>query len=124
VTTLTRIYSPTRPVYIDVHFHYHCRSRCYSIEWYYTFGFKIYNRPGTNDYHPSEIRKFENGRFDRAYSGNGWRSIAYGFFDDCGDYGEKWVRVENAKFVMGEDDVYEALWGPLDDMEEMTTTKK
>jgi hypothetical protein len=82
-------------------------------------GFKIYNRPGTNDYHPSEIRKVENGRFDRGYSGNGWRSIAYGFYDDCGDYGKKWVKVENAKFDLGEDDVrdaYEALWGPLDDI--------
>lgn len=120
MTTLTRIYSPTRPVYIDVHFQYHCRARFYSTEWYYTLGFKIHNRPGTNDYHPSEIRKFQNGRFDRAYSGNGWRSIAYGFYDDCGDYAEKWVRIENAKFVLGEDDVkdvYEALWGPLDDMQ-------
>jgi hypothetical protein len=83
-------------------------------------GFKIYNRPGTNDYSPPEIKKFENGRFDRGYSGNGWRSIAYGFYDDCGDYGEKWVRVENAKFDLGEDDVkdlYEALRGPLDDVQ-------
>jgi hypothetical protein len=120
VTTLTRIYSPTRPVYIDVHFQYHCRSRYDSVEWYFTLGFKIYNRHGTNDYRPSEIKKFENSRFDRTYSGNGWRSIAYGFYDDCGDYAKTWVRVENAKFVMGEDDVkdiYEALWGTLDDIQ-------
>lgn len=120
MTTLTRIYSPTRPVYIDVHFQYHCRSRYDSVEWYYTLGFKIYNHPGTNDYHPSEIKKFERGCFDRAYSGNGWRSIAYGFYDDCDDYREDWVKVENARFVLGEDDVkdvYEALWGPLDDIQ-------
>lgn len=90
------------------------------MEWHYTLGFKIYNRPGTNDYRPPEIRKFEQGRVDGAYSENGWRSIAYGFFDDCGRYGKKWVRVENAKFSLGEDDVkdaYEALWGPLDDIQ-------
>jgi hypothetical protein len=98
------------------------------MEWYYTFGFKIYNRPGTNDYHPSEIKKFEDGRFDRAYSGNGWRPIAYGLYDGCGNYRKRWVRVENAKFVMGEDDVkdvYEALLGPLyDDDEEMDRRSK
>ena len=110
-------YSPTRPVYIDVHFQHHCRSRYDSVEWHYTLGFKIYNRPGIKDYRPSESKKFENSRFDRAHSGNGWRSIAYGFYDDCGDYRKEWVRIENAKFVLGEDDVkdvYEALWGPLE----------
>lgn len=113
---LTRIYSPTRPVYIDVHFQYHCRSRYYSVEWSYSLGFKIYNRPGTNDYNPSEIKRFKNGS---PYSGNGWRPIADGFYDDCDDYGENWVRIENARFSLGEDDVkdvYEALWGPVDNI--------
>ena len=105
MTTLTRIYSPTRPVYIDVRFNYHRRPRYYSTEWDYGLKFKIYSRPGTNDY---EIK---------SYYGNGWRSIAYGSYDNCGRSVKKWVKVENAELDLGEDDVkdvYEALWGPLD----------
>jgi hypothetical protein len=107
VSTLTRIYSPTRPVYIDVRFDYHRERRYYTTQWNYSLDFKIYDRPGTNDY---EKRRSEKG----------WKSIAYGSYDDCGRSGKKWVKVENAELCLEENDVkgvYEALWGPLDDIQ-------
>ncbi|KAF8974288.1 hypothetical protein BDZ97DRAFT_1772827 [Flammula alnicola] len=119
VKTLTRIYSPTKPTYVDVHFDYHCRSRMNSIEWYYKLGFKIYTRLGVSDYHPASLTRFERGSFESAYSSDGWRPIAYGFFDDMGEYGRHWKRVERSEFKLGHDDildVYEALCGPLEDL--------
>ena len=40
---LVRIYSRAAPRYIDVHIKYHCRSRMYSIEWFYSLGYSIHN---------------------------------------------------------------------------------
>ena len=120
MTTLTRIYSPTRPTYVDVHFTYHSRSRSQSIEWCYKLGFKIYSRPGSSDYAPSILRRFESGSFDDAYSSDGWRPIAYGYYDDeQGWSGRQWKRVEEANFSLGSNDVqdiYKALWGPLEEL--------
>ena len=102
MTTSTRIYSPTQPVYIDIHFFYECRPR---RAWGYSLKFKIYSRPGTNDFKP--------------YSRNGWSSIAHGSYSHYDRSGKKWVKVENTALDLGEDDVkqvYEALWGPLDDI--------
>jgi hypothetical protein len=62
---------------------------------------------------------FERGSFESAHSSNGWRPIAYGFYDDTGEYGKHWKRIEQASFELGEDDVldiHEALWGPLDEL--------
>lgn len=118
VSTLTRVYSPTKPTYIDVHFTYHCRSRYYEIEWYYKLGFKIYTRPAAGDYHP-DLKTFERGSFEGAHSSNGWRPIAYGFYDDTGEYGRNWKRIEQANFKLGQEDVldiHEALWGTLEDL--------
>jgi hypothetical protein len=115
VTTLTRVYSPTRPVYIDIRFNYDRRPRRYSIEWDYSLDFKIYSRPGTNDYE------------SKAYYGNVWRSIASGTYDNCGRSRKKWVKVEDANLDLEEDDVkdvYEALWGPLDVIQEDDESKQ
>ncbi|KAF9534861.1 hypothetical protein CPB83DRAFT_901803 [Crepidotus variabilis] len=121
VATHTRIYSPTCPTYVDVHFQYHCRSRYNSIEWHYKLGYKVYKRASKeNDYHPSALARFERGSFDGAYSSGGWNAIAYGFYDDdLGGYGSRWKRAEQSDFKLdyeGIRDVYEALWGPLDDL--------
>ncbi|KAF8130215.1 hypothetical protein EV363DRAFT_1490437 [Boletus edulis] len=96
---LVRIYSPAAPKYIDVHIKYHCRSRFYEIEWFYSLGYKIYNRiSGSIDYF-------------------GWQSICWGFFDDKGNYGPKWHRSEMADMGLYEEgvlDVHEALFGPIE----------
>ena len=121
VTALTRIYSPTRPTYVDVHFQYHYHALDDSVEWHYSIGFKIYDRPGVNDYRCPEVKHFERGLFDRGHDSNGWRPIAYGFYDNCEDYGRNWRRIENAKFLLEHKDakdIYNAFWGPLEEDEE------
>ncbi|CAA7259704.1 unnamed protein product [Cyclocybe aegerita] len=71
------------------------------------------------DYSPAAVREFEKGSFQGAYSSNGWRPIAYAFFDDTGEYGSRWKRVEQSAFKLGYEevvDIYEALYGPLEDL--------
>lgn len=104
------------PIYVDVHFQYRYRPHDDAIEWFYSLGFKVHKHPSTNDYNPPELKKFEDGRFDGAYTSHGWRPIAYGFYDDCGEDCRKWRKVECADFQLTGDGVkeaYEALWGPL-----------
>lgn len=118
VTALTRIYSPTSPTYVDVHFQYHYHALDDSVEWHYSIGFKIYDRPGVNDYRCPEVKHFERGLFDRGHDSNGWRPIAYGFYDNCEDYGRNWRRIENAKFLLEHKDakdIYNVFWGPLEE---------
>jgi len=111
---------------VDVHFTYHSRSRSQSFEWSYKLGFKIYSRPGSDDYAPSILRRFESGSFDNAYSSDGWRPISYGFYDDQqGWSGRQWKRVEEANFRLGSNDVqdiYKALWGPLEELPKSSGT--
>lgn len=114
MTALTRIYSPTLPVYIDVHFQYRYRSDDDAIEWFYNLGFKVHKHPRANDYNPPEIKKFEEGRFDGAYTSNGWRPVAFGFYDVSGENRRRWRKIECASFQLTEEgvkEVYEALWG-------------
>ncbi|KDR83809.1 hypothetical protein GALMADRAFT_236202 [Galerina marginata CBS 339.88] len=118
VTTFTRIYSPTRPVYVDVHFAYHCRTRYDSIEWHYKLGFKIHDRPTTDDYRPSILTAFERQSCEQSYNSNGWHPLAYGYFDDMGQHGRRWKRLECRGFGLGYEEivnVYETLWGPLEE---------
>ncbi|KAF8890121.1 hypothetical protein BD779DRAFT_1469447 [Infundibulicybe gibba] len=115
VVALSRIHPLVGTKHIDVHFSYYCRSRAYSVEWYFTLGYKI-SRPSTPK--PS-LREFRDRRIDRMYGTQGWRSIAYGLFDDQGKYGRDWTRKEVFSFDMDLDgilDIHEVLWGPLADL--------
>ncbi|KAG6374090.1 hypothetical protein JVT61DRAFT_4733 [Boletus reticuloceps] len=112
---LVRIYSPAAPKYIDVHIKYHCRSRFYEIEWFYSLGYKIYNRisGSPTDYLSPSL----NGSPSLWHCRGGWQSICWGFFDDKGNYGPKWHRSEVADMGLHEEgvlDVHEALFGPIE----------
>ncbi|KAF8890113.1 hypothetical protein BD779DRAFT_1518376 [Infundibulicybe gibba] len=113
VETLTRINSPTENKYIEVHFSYHSRSRMYSIEWFYTLGYKVFSgepTPSTN------IRMFEGRSHASTYRRQGWRSITYAFYDDENNHWRKWKHIEVFSVDVthtGLVEVHEALWGPL-----------
>lgn len=132
---LSRLYSPTSPKYIDVHLTYHCRARMSSIEWFYSLGFNIHTRIPPTPTAPSAILATvrQNGSPEGVHTSHGWRSIAYGYYDDAdADYGRDWKRIEVASFGMRPDDVldaHEALWGPLDELppdagEDATITRR
>ncbi|KAG8215205.1 hypothetical protein J3R82DRAFT_8744 [Butyriboletus roseoflavus] len=112
---LVRIYSPATPKYIDVHIKYHCRSRMYEIEWFYSLGYSIYNRiSGSADTYRDPST---NGPPSRWHTRGGWQSICWGYYDDDGNYGRRWRRIEVAEMGLHEDgvlDVHEVLFGPID----------
>lgn len=112
---LVRIYSLATPKYVDVHIKYHCRSRLYEIEWYYSIGYKIYNRISGL---PSDYREpSTNGPPPFWHSRGGWQSICWGYFDDSGNYGRNWRRNEVADMGLHEEgviDVHEVLFGPIE----------
>ncbi|KDR83810.1 hypothetical protein GALMADRAFT_236207 [Galerina marginata CBS 339.88] len=72
----------------------------YEIEWFYKLGFKIHTQPALSDYHPDILTQFEEGSFEDAYNSEGWRPIAYGFYDDTGKYGRSWKRAERNAFKL------------------------
>ncbi|KAH0833946.1 hypothetical protein J3R83DRAFT_11142 [Lanmaoa asiatica] len=112
---LVRIHSPAVPKYIDVHIKYHCRSRMYSTEWYYSLGYRVYNRISGSSapyHHPST-----NGPPSMWHSRGGWQSICWGYYDSDGNYGRKWRPIEVAEIGLHEEgvlDIHEALFGPID----------
>ncbi|KAG1740167.1 uncharacterized protein EDB91DRAFT_1082135 [Suillus paluster] len=117
---IVRIYSPTTPMYIDVHFRYHCRSRWSEVEWFYALGYKIQHRPRAT---VCDARAFKEELVEGApppdlHTRNGWQNICWGYFDESnGNYGKKWRRVELAKMELYEEgvmDVYETLFGELE----------
>ncbi|KAF8438497.1 hypothetical protein L210DRAFT_2268271 [Boletus edulis BED1] len=110
---VVRIYSPAAPKYIDVHLKYHCRTRLYEIEWYYSLGYKICNRISGSPIEYSDPST--NGPPSLWHCRGGWQSICWGLYDDSGNYGRNWRRVEVADMGLHEEgviDVHEALFGP------------
>ena len=112
---LVRIYSPAVPKYIDVHIKYHCRSRLYNIEWFYSIGYRICNRisgeptayftPPTDS--PPSVY----------HARGGWQPICWGFYDDEDNYGSKWRRIEVADMGLYDEgvlDVHETLFGSIE----------
>ncbi|KAF9534858.1 hypothetical protein CPB83DRAFT_924174 [Crepidotus variabilis] len=98
------------------------RRALYSIDWSYKFGLKIFREPGTDDYKAKELSQFESGSFGDSHNSNGWQPISYGYYDnEIGWKGDRWKREERAKYRLRSQDVhdvYEALWGPLEDLPE------
>ncbi|KAH0833948.1 hypothetical protein J3R83DRAFT_11144 [Lanmaoa asiatica] len=88
----------------------------YEIEWYYSLGYRIYNRISGSPtaYHDPSI----DGPPSMWHSRGGWQSICWGYYDDeNGNYGRRWRRIEVAEMGLHEEgvlDVYEALFGPID----------
>ncbi|KAH7930122.1 hypothetical protein BV22DRAFT_1055824 [Leucogyrophana mollusca] len=115
VDTLVRFYSPSAPVYIDVHLFYHSRSRLYNIEWSYSLGYRIHRRPSPTPADAAAIAKELNPGIQTMHTRNGWRSISWGLFDDSnGNYGPNWRRIEDGEVDLYEDavlDIYEAIFG-------------
>ncbi|KAF9534856.1 hypothetical protein CPB83DRAFT_843060 [Crepidotus variabilis] len=81
-TTHTRLYSPTKPVYVDVYMAFIYRHYGDSAEWSYKLGFKVYQEPALEDYHPEVLEKFSKRSPSNAFNADTWYSIAYAFFDD------------------------------------------
>ncbi|KAG1720406.1 hypothetical protein EDB19DRAFT_1647145 [Suillus lakei] len=114
-----RIYSPTTPMYIDVHFKYHCRARMSEIEWFYSLGYKIQRRPPATAGDVCAIDKeLGQGGLPDVHTHNGWQSICWGYYDDSnGNYGKNWRRVELGQIELYEEgvmDVHETLFGDLE----------
>ncbi|CAA7259703.1 unnamed protein product [Cyclocybe aegerita] len=68
-----------------------------------------------SDYRPAGPKKFERGKIEHAHSYNGWRPIAYAYFEEVSNYRNS-TTVEHSGFKMtGNDvvDLHEALWGPV-----------
>ncbi|KAG1866042.1 hypothetical protein F4604DRAFT_1683029 [Suillus subluteus] len=117
-TDLTvRIYSPTVPMYFDVHFQYYLRSRFSSVQWFYSLGFKIHRRPSATAGDVSVIKKdLRKAHPPDVHMRNGWQNLCWGYYDDS--YGHKnWRPVERGKVELYEEnvlDVHEALFGELE----------
>ncbi|KAG2338977.1 hypothetical protein BDR05DRAFT_859118, partial [Suillus weaverae] len=114
-----RIYSPTTPMYIDVHFQYHCHARMSEIEWSYSLGYKIQRRPPAMAGNVNAIDKeLGQGGPQDMHAHNGWQSLCWGYYDDSnGNYGKNWRRIECGKVELYEEgvvDVYETLFGDLE----------
>lgn len=87
---LVRIYSPTAPMYIDVHFQYYCRSRWSEVEWFYSLGYKIQRRPSATAGNAFAIKKeLNNGSPPDVHTRNGWQALCWGYYDDSDEnYGK------------------------------------
>ncbi|KAJ7727939.1 hypothetical protein B0H16DRAFT_1428811 [Mycena metata] len=124
VSTISRIYSPSRPVYVDVHLLYHCRMRYDHLEWHFSIGYKIHSRPqgrGPAKEIPADldIKTLNDelgGGLANMHVNKGWRSIAWATWDDLGgtNFGQR--RVEQRSFDLYDEgiiDLHEAFFGPL-----------
>ncbi|KAG1816363.1 uncharacterized protein BJ212DRAFT_188843 [Suillus subaureus] len=120
VDMTVRIYSPSAPMHIDVHFQYYLRSRLSSAQWFYSLGFKIYRRPSATAGDVSVIKKdLKKVRPPYVHTRNGWQNLCWGFYDHYDDcYGQKeWRPVERGKVDLHEEnvqDVHEVLFGELE----------
>ncbi|KAJ7114164.1 hypothetical protein C8R43DRAFT_1078497 [Mycena crocata] len=128
VSTISRIYSPSKPTYIDVHLLYHCRMRPSYLEWHFSIGYKIYTRPqgrGPAKEMPADldIKKLKadfGGGLGNMHVNKGWRSIAWATWDDLGrnNFGQR--RVEQHACDLYDEgivDLHEALFGALPEAE-------
>lgn len=112
-----RIYSPTAPMYIDVHLQYYLRSRFSSVQWFYSLGFKIHRHPSATAGDASVIKKeLRKAHPPDVHTRNGWQNLCWGYYDDsCGH--KIWRPVERGKVELHEEsvlDVHEALFGELE----------
>ncbi|KAJ7179543.1 hypothetical protein C8R46DRAFT_987320 [Mycena filopes] len=124
VSTISRIYSPSRPAYVDVHLLYHCRMRYDHLEWHFSIGYKIHRRPqgrGPAKEMPADldVKALEGelgGGLGNMHVNKGWRSIAWATWDDMGGRNIGQRRVEQRGFDLYDEgivDLHEALLGPL-----------
>lgn len=116
---IVRIYSPTAPVYIDVHFQYYCRSRWSEVEWFYSIGYKIQRRPSATAGNALAIKnELKMSSPPDVHTRNGWQTLCWGYYDDSdGNYGKNWRRIECGQVELHEEgavDVHEVLFGELE----------
>ncbi|KAG2123409.1 hypothetical protein DEU56DRAFT_49909 [Suillus clintonianus] len=114
-----RIYSPTAPMYIDVHFQYYLRSRMTLVQWFYSLGYKIHHRPSTTAGDALVIKKeLRKALPPDVHTRKGWQNLCWGNYDDSvTNYGKKWRAVERGKVELYEEgvlDIHEALFGELE----------
>ncbi|KAG1740172.1 uncharacterized protein EDB91DRAFT_1222975 [Suillus paluster] len=117
--SIVRIYSPTTPMYINVHFQYYLRSRFSLVQWFYALGYKIQRRPSATAADASLIKKeLRRGMPPEVHTRNGWQTLCWGYYDDSdGSYGKDWRPVEVGKVELHEEgvlDAHEALLGDLE----------
>ncbi|TFY83909.1 hypothetical protein EWM64_g102 [Hericium alpestre] len=75
---ITRIHSLVSPKSVDMHFNYHYRTRMGSVEWRYSFGFRINEEP------VAPLTTFPNGTLsvNRMHSGQGWKTLGWFYLDN------------------------------------------
>lgn len=109
---LSRVYSPTRPLYIDVHFDYRWLWGFEDIGFQYGIGYKIYPFATKDDYNPERSWKMriEKPEMEMRYNSDGWRPLAYGHNLP----GSSKEGVRNVFGLKSSDlqDLCDALWGP------------
>ncbi|KAG1740171.1 uncharacterized protein EDB91DRAFT_1237367 [Suillus paluster] len=117
---IIRIYSSTAPMYIDVHFQYHCRPRWSKVEWCYSLGYKIQRRPPATAANQHLVNKelSRDAAVPEVHMRNGWQTLCWGYYDGCnGNYGKNWRYVEVGKVELRKEgvlDIHEALFGDLE----------
>jgi len=118
-----RVYSPSSPAYIDVHFDYANVCGMHEVRWNYALGFKITHKPRPEHANIAALRK-EVDNLDRVsassmHNSKGWRSVCHGFFDNSnGNSGRKWRRIERGAVDLTQNDVLEiskALFGDIEE---------
>ncbi|KAG0708401.1 hypothetical protein DFH29DRAFT_892363 [Suillus ampliporus] len=115
---IVRIYSPTAPMCIDVHFQSHYRSRGSEVEWFYSIGYKIQRRLPATAGNVLLVKKDLCIVPPEVHTRNGWQTLCWGYYyDSDGNYGKSWRCVELGKVELHEEavlDVHEALFGDLE----------
>ncbi|OJA20958.1 hypothetical protein AZE42_03504 [Rhizopogon vesiculosus] len=115
---IVRLYSPTAPMYIDVHFRYLRRHRSLDIEWFYSLGYKIQRHAPPGAGSASAIDKELAKAGPRGiHTRNGWQTLCWGHYDDS--YGvqlRSWRCIEEGEVEISEKgtvDAYETLFGDM-----------
>ncbi|KDQ09280.1 hypothetical protein BOTBODRAFT_37189 [Botryobasidium botryosum FD-172 SS1] len=105
---ISRIYSPSTPAYIDLHFTYHYRQRAFAgnNEWHYAVGYKLHSSPSGNLPDPAALEKEvpPSGMAPKKmHQQHGWEPLCFGESKSSGVPPKK-------EDVAG---LYEILFGPL-----------
>jgi len=111
---LARIYSPSTPQYVDLHFQYHCRERMSGmVEWYHSMGYKLYSQPSPDPPNIGTIKDevpFSGVSVKKMHHQADWQPIFWAQYK-----GGPRSRAEECSFNMKKDAVIElceVLFGP------------
>ncbi|KAG2072024.1 hypothetical protein BDR04DRAFT_1117254 [Suillus decipiens] len=121
---IVQIYSPTAPMYIDVHFQYYCHSCWSEVEWFYSLGYKIHCCPSATASNALSIKQgLKVGYPADVHTCNRWQTLCWGYYDDSDrNYSKNWQCIECGQVELHEEgvvDIHKALFGELEKPTEM-----